>query len=211
MVKTLKFIWSFIWTSLFFKQTENNHTLSQSSHVSGMAYNISVTSENTRDISVSKMNRKIRRNPPICLILFSLAHKHKHRRISTSISTRKTNMFVFLELMLVLMLVLMLMRKWEQISAVSFFCLCFCFCRGCSHLLMFMLCSCLCLCLCASENQPLEKWWGRVWGEYWKIHAKVNDWKKCSKDEVKGKKSCRVNYIVITLHCTNCTRLYGLW
>ena len=29
------------------------------------------------------------------------------------------------------------------------------------------------------------------------------------KDEVKGKKSCRVNYIVITLHCTNCTRLYG--
>ena len=40
VIKTLKFIWSFIWTSLFFKQTENNHTLSQSSHVSGMAYSL---------------------------------------------------------------------------------------------------------------------------------------------------------------------------
>ena len=63
-----------------------------------------LTSENTRDISVSKVKRKIRRNPPICFILFSLAHKHKHRRIST----RKTNMFVFLVLILVIMLMLML-------------------------------------------------------------------------------------------------------
>ena len=57
-------------------------------------HNISIASENTRDISVS-----IRRtNPLIRLMLFSLAHKHK--RVSISISSRKTNMFVFLVLML---------------------------------------------------------------------------------------------------------------
>ena len=40
-------------------------------------HNISITSENTLDISISK---KIRRtNPLICLMLFSLAHKHKHK------------------------------------------------------------------------------------------------------------------------------------
>ena len=59
-------------------------------------HNISITSENTRDIS-----RNIRRtNRLICLMLFSLAHKHKHRRISISVSARKTNMFVFLVLTL---------------------------------------------------------------------------------------------------------------
>ena len=39
VVKTLKFSWSFIWISWFFKQTENNHTISQSSSISAMAYN----------------------------------------------------------------------------------------------------------------------------------------------------------------------------
>ena len=68
-------------------------------------HDISITSENTRDISVS-ISRNIRRtNPLICLMLFSLAHEHK--RISISISARKTNMFVFLVLMLMLMLMLM--------------------------------------------------------------------------------------------------------
>ena len=38
LLKTLKFSRSFIWMSWFFKQTENNHTLSQSSHVSAMGY-----------------------------------------------------------------------------------------------------------------------------------------------------------------------------
>ena len=66
-------------------------------------HNISITSENTRDISVS-ISRNIRRtNPLICLMVFSLAHKHKHMRKSISISARKTNMFVFLALMLILM------------------------------------------------------------------------------------------------------------
>ena len=36
--KTLEFSWSFIWISWFFKQTENNLTLTQSSHVSAIAY-----------------------------------------------------------------------------------------------------------------------------------------------------------------------------
>ena len=63
-------------------------------------HNISITSENTRDISIN-ISRNIRTNPLICLMLFSLAQKHK--RISISVNTRKTNMFVFL--------VLMLMRK----------------------------------------------------------------------------------------------------
>jgi len=36
LLKTLKFSPSFIWMSWFFKQTENNHTLSQSSHVSAV-------------------------------------------------------------------------------------------------------------------------------------------------------------------------------
>ena len=39
MVKTLKFSWSFIWISWFFKQTENNDTFSQSSYVSAVAFN----------------------------------------------------------------------------------------------------------------------------------------------------------------------------
>ena len=39
-------------------------------------HNISITSENTRDISVSISRRT---NPLICLMLFSLAHKHKHK------------------------------------------------------------------------------------------------------------------------------------
>ena len=57
-------------------------------------HNISITSENTRDISIS---RNIRRtNPLICLMLFSLANKHKHKHISISTGARKTNMFVFL-------------------------------------------------------------------------------------------------------------------
>ena len=34
----LKFSWSFIWISWFFKQTKNNHTLPQSSHISAIAY-----------------------------------------------------------------------------------------------------------------------------------------------------------------------------
>ena len=42
-------------------------------------HNISITSENTCDISES-ISRNIRRtNPLICLMLFSLAHKHKHK------------------------------------------------------------------------------------------------------------------------------------
>ena len=62
-------------------------------------HNISITSENTRNIS-----RNIRRtNPLICLMLFSLTHKHKRKCIGISISARKTNMFVFLVLMLMLM------------------------------------------------------------------------------------------------------------
>ena len=66
-------------------------------------HNISITSENTRDISKS-ISRNIRRKKPIiCLLLFSLAHTHKHKRKSISISARKTNMFVFLVLMLMLM------------------------------------------------------------------------------------------------------------
>ena len=66
-------------------------------------YNISITSENTRDISVS-ISRNIRRiNPVICFMLLSLAHTHKNKRISMSISARKTNMFVFPVLMLMLM------------------------------------------------------------------------------------------------------------
>ena len=56
-------------------------------------HNISITSDNTPDISVS-ISRNIRRTSPlICLMLFSLAQ-------SISISTRKTNMFAFLVLML---------------------------------------------------------------------------------------------------------------
>ena len=66
-------------------------------------HNISITNENTRDISVS-ISRNIRRtNPLICLMLFSLAHKHEHKRIGINISARKTNRFVFLVLMLMLM------------------------------------------------------------------------------------------------------------
>ena len=43
-------------------------------------HNISITSENTCDISVS-ISRNIKRtNPLICLMLFSLAHKHKHKK-----------------------------------------------------------------------------------------------------------------------------------
>ena len=38
LLKTLKFSWSFIWIFYFFKQTENDHTLPQSSHVSAMGY-----------------------------------------------------------------------------------------------------------------------------------------------------------------------------
>ena len=42
-------------------------------------HNISITSENTPDISVS-ISRNIRRtNPFTCLMLFSLAHKHKRK------------------------------------------------------------------------------------------------------------------------------------
>ena len=70
-------------------------------------YNLSIASENTRDISVS-ISRNIRRtNPLICLMPFSLVHKHKHKRIGINKNARKTNMFVFL----VLMLMLMLMRE----------------------------------------------------------------------------------------------------
>ena len=63
-------------------------------------HNLSITSENTRDISISRNLRKT--NPLICLMLFSLAHKHKHKRLSIR-SARKTNMFVFLVLMFMLM------------------------------------------------------------------------------------------------------------
>ena len=43
-------------------------------------HNISITSENTPDISVS-ISRNIRRtNPLTCLMLFSLVHKHKHKK-----------------------------------------------------------------------------------------------------------------------------------
>ena len=66
-------------------------------------HNISITSENTPDISVSISRNTRRTNPLVCLMLFSLAHKHKHKHISISISVRKTNVFVFLVLMLVLM------------------------------------------------------------------------------------------------------------
>ena len=51
-------------------------------------HNISVTSENTRDISVSIRRNMRRTNPFICLMLFSLAHKHKHKRISVSINIK---------------------------------------------------------------------------------------------------------------------------
>ena len=41
---------------------------------------ISITSENTRDISVS-ISRNIRKKDPlICRMLFSLAHKHKRKK-----------------------------------------------------------------------------------------------------------------------------------
>ena len=40
----------------------------------------SITSENTRDISVSRSRNIRRTNPLICLMLFSLAYKHKHKR-----------------------------------------------------------------------------------------------------------------------------------
>ena len=48
VVKTLKFSWSFIWISKFFKQTENNNILSQSSHVSAIAYGISILTLNKK-------------------------------------------------------------------------------------------------------------------------------------------------------------------
>ena len=112
-------------------------------------HNISITSENTHDISVS-ISRNIRgTNPLICLTLFSLAHKHK-------ISTRKTNMFVFLALMLMLMLMrlcLCLCASENSIRQISGFVLLM-------FLLMLTLMSwvfslvMLMLCLCASENQP---------------------------------------------------------
>ena len=58
-------------------------------------HDISITSENTRDVSVSISRRT---NPFICLMLFSLAHKHKHKH-----KRNEHVNFVFL--------VLMLMRK----------------------------------------------------------------------------------------------------
>ena len=43
-------------------------------------HNITITSENTRDISAS-ISINIRRTKPlICLMLFSLAHKDKHKK-----------------------------------------------------------------------------------------------------------------------------------
>ena len=57
-------------------------------------HNISITSGNTRDGSISRNVR--RTNPLICLMLFSLAHKHKHKK-------NKVNVFVSLVLMLMLM------------------------------------------------------------------------------------------------------------
>ena len=61
---------------------------------------ISITSGNTRDISVS-ISRNVRStNPRICLMLFSLAHKHKHKLKA-------------LMLMLILMLMLMLTLMCE--------------------------------------------------------------------------------------------------
>ena len=66
--------------------------------------NISITRENTRDISVSISRNITRTNTLICLVLFSLALKHKHKRINININIKeKKNVFVFL--------VLMLMRK----------------------------------------------------------------------------------------------------
>ena len=44
-------------------------------------HSISITSENTRDISVSISRNTRRTNPLICLMLFSLAHKHKHKQV----------------------------------------------------------------------------------------------------------------------------------
>ena len=83
-------------------------------------HNISITSENTRDISIS-INRKMRRTTPlICLMLFSLAHEHKH----------------------------MLMREWKQhttnkwvrSSAYAYAymagvltCLCLCYVYACAY------------------------------------------------------------------------------
>ena len=110
-------------------------------------HNISITSENTHDISVS-ISRNIRRtNPVICLMLFSLVHKHKHKHLSISISARKTSMFVFLVLML------MLVRKWEQHQTNKWVCpsaYAYAYVTG----VLTWLCLCLWLCVCASENQP---------------------------------------------------------
>ena len=87
-----------------------------------MQHNISITSENTRDISISiSINRNKRRTTPlICLMLFSLAHEHKH----------------------------MLMREWKQhttnkwvrSSAYAYAhvagvltCLCLCYAYACAY------------------------------------------------------------------------------
>ena len=95
-------------------------------------HNISITSENTRDISVSISRRT---NPLICLMLFSLAHKHKHKRISVNISIRKTNMFVFLVHML------MLMRKWERLKTNKWV-------RSSAYAYAYVAGVLTCLCLC---------------------------------------------------------------
>ena len=43
-------------------------------------HNISITSGNTPDISVSISRNISKKNPLTCLMLFSLAHKHKHKK-----------------------------------------------------------------------------------------------------------------------------------
>ena len=104
-------------------------------------HNISITSENTCDISVS-VSRNIRRtNPLLCLILFSLAHKHKHKRINikgtclfslclclclctSENSARQISGFVLL-LMLMLMLT-MYAYAYAYVAGVLT-CLCLCY------------------------------------------------------------------------------------
>ena len=106
-------------------------------------HNISITSENTCDISIS-VSRNIRRtNPLLCLILFSLAHKHKHKHINikgtclfslclctSENSVRQISGFVLL-LMLMLMLT-MYAYAYAYVAGVLT-CLCLCYAYACAY------------------------------------------------------------------------------
>ena len=92
----------------------------------GHKHNISITSENTRDISIS-ISRNIRRtNPLICLMLFSLAHKHKHKRISVKAWSHLCDKHNTSDISISIST-----RKKEHVPFFLCLCLCLCLCRLC--------------------------------------------------------------------------------